>query len=450
MDKPRRVVVIGCSGCGALAAMTARKLAPDLEITVIRKGEEQGLLTRCATPYICCGEVLVDPSYKDDRMFTGNGINLVNVEAVDIDRNSRSVTTADGRVYGYDRLVLATGGKPSMPPIPGMDLPGVFTLRTSGNAAGILSWINSNRVTDAVLVGAGAIGIEVAYLVSLRGVRVTLVEMLDRVMAATLDPDMSDLLEPYMRKQGLNLELGRKASSIEGGERAEGVILDSGKRLDAGLVIVSSGAIPNLELAIKAGLERGERGLKVDRFLRTSDPLIYAGGDLVEFEHRVTGRPSLGLLRPNAVIAGRIIARNILGQEAEYPPLVNAFCTKCFDKSVAAAGITETQAQKLGIDCVTATQASTSKHSMMRERKPYVVKLVFSADDGRLLGGQIVSDSESAVKSIDVIALAVRCGLGAEDLATFRAAGQPELSPDPGKEPIALAAGQALQCMREN
>jgi pyruvate/2-oxoglutarate dehydrogenase complex dihydrolipoamide dehydrogenase (E3) component len=179
--------------------------------------------------------------------------------------------------------------------------------------------------------------------------------------------------------------------------------------------------------------------------LQTSDPDIYAGGDLIEYRSHITGQPTLGQLRPNAVIAGRVIAKNVLGHEVEFPPLINAFCTKFFDKSIAAAGITEFEARREGIPTVAATQTSTSKHSMMREKKPYVVKLVFDAQSQRVIGGQIVSDSESPVRYIDVIALAIRCGLTASDLTTFRGAGQPELSPDPGKEPIALAAERAFR-----
>jgi len=447
MDDVRRMVVIGCSGCGALAGLTAKKLRPSLDVTIIREQEEKGLLTRCATPYICCGNVMVDPSYKDDRIFTDQGIELVNVRAIEIDRDSKVVTTADGNTCPYDQLVLATGAKPVIPPIPGVELRGVFTLRTSGDAVSILHWINSRRVTKAVLIGAGAIGIEEAYLLSRQGLKVTLVEMLDRVMPRSLDADMSEALAAYMRQEGLDLKLGQQVDTIDGTDAVESVTLGSGEQIEAELVILSVGARPNVGLAEKAGLARGELGLAVDEYLRTSDPDIYAGGDIIEYPSHVTGKPILGQLRPNAVIAGRTIAKNILGYETRYPSLVNAFCTKCFDKSVGAAGITQEQAEHEGIEVVAAKQESASKHSMMRDRKPYIVKLVFDGSSRKLIGGQIVSDSECPVRYIDVIALAIRCGLKASDLATFRGAGQPELSPDPGKEPIALAAESAFQTM---
>ena len=341
MAKAKKLVIVGCSGCGALAGLTAKKLDPSIEVTILREKEEPGLLTRCATPYICCGNALVNPSYKDDSIFTDAGIKLVNHRAVAIDRAARSVTAEDGSVFPYDNLILATGASPITPPIPGIDLPGVFTLRTSRDAVDILHWINTRRVTCAVLVGAGAIGIEEAYLLSRQEMKVTVAEMLGQLMPRSLDPDMSSLVEADMRERGLQLRLNQKVNAIEGSGEVERVRLDSGEAVPADAVIVSAGVRCNTELAKQAGLELGERGLKVNEYLQTSDPDIYAGGDLIEYPSHLTGRPILGQLRPNAVIAGRVIAWNILGAGSKYPPFINSLCTKFYDKSIAAAGLTE-------------------------------------------------------------------------------------------------------------
>jgi NADH oxidase (H2O2-forming) len=444
MTQVKTVVSIGCSGCGALAALTLKKLKPSIDVTIIREPQEKGLLTRCATPYICCGDVMVDPSYKDDSIFTEKGIQLVNVQAVGIDRKKKVVSTHSGNTYPYDKLVLAVGAKPVMPPIPGIDLQGVFTLRTSGDAVNILNWINSKRVRDVILLGAGAIGIEKAYLLSRQGLNVTLVEMLGNIMANVLDPDMAEDVQDYIKQKGVQLKLNHKVKVINGEDRVESVTLASGEKINADMIVISAGARCNVELADSAGLELGELGLKVNQNLQTSDPDIYAGGDLIEYESHITGKPALGQLRPNAVIAGRLIAKNILGFDMKFPPLINSFCTKFFDKSIAGAGITEMEAKKEGIEIITAKEISISKHSMMRERKPYVVKLIFDKKSQRLIGGQIVSDAECSIKHIDVIAMAIRCSLKVLDLTTLRCAGQPELSPDPGREPIALAAESAF------
>jgi NADH oxidase (H2O2-forming) len=450
MIQVKTVVSIGCSGCGALAALTLKKLNPSLDVTIIREPQEKGLLTRCATPYICCGDVMVDPSYKDDSLFTEKGIRLVNVRAVGIDRTKKVVTTDDGNTYPYDKLVLAVGARPVMPPIPGIDLQGVFTLRTSGDAVNILNWINSRRVRDVVLLGAGAIGIEKAYLLSRQGLNVTLVEMLGNIMAHVLDPDMAEEVQDYIKQKGVQLKLNQKVTAINGADSVESVTLASGEKINADMVVVSAGARCNIELANNAGLELGKLGLKVNKNLQTSDPDIYAGGDIIEYQSHVTGKPALGQLRPNAVIAGRVIAKNILGFDVKFPPLINSFCTKFFDKSIAGAGITELEAKKEGIEIITAKEISISKHSMMRGRKPYAVKLIFDKKSQKIIGGQIISDADCPVKHIDVIAMAIRCGLKVLDLTTLRCAGQPELSPDPGREPIALAAEKVFTELYNN
>ena len=448
MKTPRRIVVIGCSGTGALAAMTLKKLQPDLDVTILREPDEEGLLTRCATPYICCGNVMVEPSYKDDAMFTDQNIHLVNSRAEQLDSRRKEVTTAEGEKYPYDVLVLATGAKPLMPPVGGVELAGVFALRKSGDAVDILNWLNTKRVRTAVLLGAGPIGVEIAYLAARHGVKIFVVEMLEHVLPKALDPDMSGDVEAYMQSHNVELRLRQRLEAITGNGEVNGVALSSGEQIETQMVLISAGVKPNTELAEQAGLTLGCLGLHVNKYLQTSDPCIYAGGDLIEYPHWVTGKQALGQLRPNAVIAGRVIARNILGGTVEYPGFVNSFATKFFDKSIAGTGLTEQQAAAEGLGVVGSKQTSSSMHSMMRGRRPYAVKLLFGKDSGRIVGGQIVSDSDAPVKHIDVLTAAIRGGLTALDLATLRCAGQPELSPDPGKEPIALAAGAAYDIMR--
>lgn len=447
MTNDETVVVVGCSGCGALAARTLKKLEPSSNVTILREQDERGLLTRCATPYICCGNVMVDPSYKDDSIFTEQSITVVNRKATQIDREQKLVLTEDGNTYRYDKLVLAMGAQPIVPEIPGINLPGVFTLRKSGDAVNIQHWINTKRVKTAVLVGAGPIGIEVAYLAARHGVKVYLVEMLDHILPKVLDSDMSKQVEAYVQEQGVQLRLGQRLNRINGRGQVDGVTLDSGENIDAQMALLFTGAKPRSGLAESVGLDMGKLGLCVNSYLQTSDPDIYAGGDVIQYPGWITGKPMLGQLRPNAVIAGRVIAGNILGKQIEYPRLINSFATKFLDKSIAGTGIIEAQAREENIKVIAVTQTASSQHSMMRGRRPYTVKLIFDKRTHKLIGGQIVSDSECPVKHIDALTVAIRGGLSALDLATLRCAGQPELSPDPGMEPIALAAGKACEML---
>ncbi len=445
----KKIVVVGCSGAGALAARTLKKLNPSIDVIIIREQEEKGLLTRCATPYVATGQVTVDASYKDDKIFLEQGIKLINVRAVGVDKISKKVTTADGMSYEYDKLILATGAKPIIFPIPGIDLAGVFTLRTSGDAVNILNWINSKRVKSVVLIGAGAIGLEIAYLTAEHGLNVTLVEKTDRILPGILDDDMCEEVEKYIVEKGVNLKCSQTIETILGEKEVQAVELASGERINAEMVIISGGVKPNTDLARLAGLEIGKFGIKVDEYLRTSDPDIYSAGDVIEYKNFVTGKPSAGRLRPNAVIGGRIAAKNILGYKIKYPGFINSFATKFFDKCIAGAGISESVAAEENIKTVSVRQSSISKHSMMKGRKPYTVKLILNAESKKIIGGQIVSDAPGPIKHIDLLAVAIRTGMSALELSTIRCAGQPELSPDPGIEPIAVASEAAWQKLYE-
>jgi len=313
-------------------------------------------------------------------------------------------------------------------------------VRTSRDAINIYEWLQKRKIKNAVVLGAGAIGIEMSTLISSKGVKVTVVEMLSHVLPLSFDPDMSQGIEKYLTEKGIDLRLKQTVTGIRGESEVAAVELSSGENIDAGMVILAGGIRPRQELAKACGLETGDLGVKVNKYLQTSDPDIYAGGDLIQYESFVTGKPILGQLRPNAVIGGRIIAKNVLGYKVEFPRLLNSFGTKLFDLSVASVGITESAAQEEGIEARVARKDARSKHVMVEGGKPYTIKLIFDENTKKIIGGQIVSHSEVSVRYIDVVALAIRCGLTALELTTFRCAGHPELSPEPSAEPIALAA----------
>lgn len=443
MPKINKLVIVGCAGVGGPAAMMAKRMEPSLDVTLIR--EEENFLRRCAVPYISVGKAAVEASVKDDEMFHAVGTKLVNVKATSINREEKTVTTADGAVYPYDKLILATGGRAIVPPIPGVDLKGVFTVCTNRDAVSIRDWINEKGVRNAVVYGAGAVGLEMASLFAEKGLKVTMV--LRSYIGGTtgLDLDMSNELEKYFEDKGVVIRSKEVIKKIEGEKEVEAVELSSGGKIETDMVILSLGVRPNVELAGDVGLGIGEYGLEVNEYLQTSDPDIYAGGNLIEYEHLITKKPILGQIRPNAVIGGRIAAKNALGYEIKFPKLLNSFASKLFDKSIASVGVTEVIAKEEGFDIFVTKKAAKSKHVMMEGGKPYTVKLIFDRDTKRVIGAQIIADDERSVRYIDVIALAIRNGWTALDLTTLRCAGQPELSPEPSAEPIAIAAEDAFK-----
>ncbi|MBN1454921.1 MAG: FAD-dependent oxidoreductase [Methanomicrobia archaeon] len=443
MSKLQKLVIIGCAGMGGPAAMMTKRMDPSVDVTLLR--EEEHFLTRCAVPYIAVEHATVAASVKDDAMFHTAGVNLVKVPATSINRQEKTVTTADGAVYPYDKLILATGGKAIVPPIPGVDLEGVFTVRWSGDAEHIRNWIKEKRVRNAVVYGAGAVGLEMAYLIAQKGVNVTVVVRSYIGRTVGLDTDMSRELENHIAEKGVVIRSRAVITRILGEKEVEAVELSTGETIAADMVIVALGVRPRAELAEAAGLDMGEYGVQVNEYLQTSDPDIYAGGDLIEYECEITRKPVLGQIRPNAVIGGRIAAKNILGYGIKFPRLLNSFAAKLFDKSIASVGITEAIAKEEGFDVFVAKKSAKSKHVMIEGGKPYTVKLLFDRTTKKVIGAQIVADDERSVRYIDVISVAIRNGWTALDLTTLRCAGQPELSPEPSAEPIALAAEDAFK-----
>ncbi|CAD6493362.1 MAG: Coenzyme A disulfide reductase [Candidatus Argoarchaeum ethanivorans] len=444
MSKTNKLVIIGCGGFGAPAAKMSKRTDPSVDVTLIRE-EKGGLLVRCATPFISVERATVEASIKSDEMFHDAGVALVDVPATSINRTEKTVTTADGAVYPYDKLILGTGGKAIVPLIHGASLDGVFTIRTSDNAVSIRDWINEKKVKKAVVYGAGAIGLEMASLIAQKGIAVTIVVRSYIGRKLGLDIDVSNELEKHFVQNGVSIRSKEVVTKIIGETEVEAVELSSGDKIETDMVILSIGVHPRIELAAAAGLEIGEYGLEVNEYLQTSDPDIYAGGDMIEYEHLITKKPIPGQIRPNAVIAGRIAAKNALGYQIEFPGLLNSFAIKLFNKTVASIGVTEAIAEEEGINVFATTKTVKTKYAMIEGGKPYSLKLIFDKKTKCVVGSQIIADDEHSIKSIDVIALAIRCNLTALDLTTLRCASQPELSPEASAEPISMGAEDAFK-----
>lgn len=393
-------------------------------------------------------ESIVNP----DTMFTSNNINLVIDRAKHIDAKGKNVEISDGRVFPYDKLILSTGASPFVPPIEGHDLKGVFTLRSLSDGETIKAYLEETKPRNLVFIGSGFISLELATLLSMQHpntYEITVVELLNHPLPLMLDPEMGNEILNYLQEKGIKMLMGRKVEKVTGQDGSvSGVELDGGEKIDTEMVFMNVGARPNLELANEIGLEMGHFGIKVNKFMETSNPDILAAGDCVEKEHFVTKQPVPGPLRGPAVIQGRLAAKRLAGYEIEFPGVLNSSACKIFEKSIAATGLTEEQAQKEGFDTISATAASRSKHGMIPRMKPWTLKLVFDKKTQKLIGGQIISDDEAPAKEIDNISALILGGKTISDLTTLMCAGNPDLASEPSLEPITLAAEQALQKVR--
>ncbi len=394
----------------------------------------------------------VDSITTPDQMFADAGINLIIARATHADGEKKKVTLSDGREIPYDKLLLGTGASPMIPPIEGCDLGGIFSLRSAPDAINIKNFLEEENPSKLAFIGAGFTNLEVATLLSSTKPNrydVTVIELLGHPLPLMLDTEMAVQIQEYLVEKGFKMKMGQKVVKILGQNgKVAGVELDTGEKIDAQMVMLSIGVKQNLELAKDLGLEIGRFGIKVNEFLETSVPDVMAAGDCVEKQHFVTKGPVTGQLRGPAVIQGRLAAKRLAGYDIKFPGVMNNSVVKLFDKSIASVGLTEEEAQQEGFETISTTVNSRSKHGMIPGVEPWTLKLIFDKESQKVIGGQIISDSEAPAKEIDTVNALILGEKTIPELTTLMCAGNPDCSSEPSLEPITICAEQALQKLR--
>ncbi len=436
----RKVVVIGGVAAGPKTAARLRRLDPEAEITIVEKGHFISY-AGCSLPYYIGGavkeqkELVATPAgaLRDPAFFQKilNVKVLTHTEATRIDRAGRRVEVRDAeraRWLDYDALVLATGVRPVVPKLPGVELPGVFTLHRIEDAEGIRAAVRGEGAPRrAVIIGGGLIGVEVAEALAQCGCKVAVVEMLPQVLPM-LDWEIARLVQRHMESKGVRVLTGATAQRIKGRERAEAVVVGD-ERLPADVVVVAVGVRPNSQLAAQAGIEVGAPGgIKVDPAMRTSDPCVWAVGDCTEDRHIVSGQPVFLSNGASANKKGRVAANSIAGRPDRFPGIVGSAVCKVFDFAVARAGLTEKQARDLGLEVETCIAPGPDKVHHYPGAKLVVLKLVAERGTRRLLGAQAVGAGEAA-KRVDVAATALVAGMTVDQVAGLDLCYAPPFSP---------------------
>jgi NADPH-dependent 2,4-dienoyl-CoA reductase/sulfur reductase-like enzyme/rhodanese-related sulfurtransferase len=445
----KRIIIIGGVAGGASAAARARRLSEAAKIIVVERGPYVSF-ANCGLPYVVGGEIAEERTLlvqTPDSL--RNRFNLdvrVLTEAVGIDRQAREIELHDLTLDAsyrepYDALVLSTGAAPLKPLIPGIERPGHFTVRGIPDVESIIAWIEDRRARRAVVVGGGYIGLEMAEQLQRRGLTVAMAEALAQVMAP-LDPEMAGWLHEELRAHGVALHLGDGVAAFEppraGEEEAVSVVvLKSGRRLPADLVILALGVYPEVDLARSAGLAIGERGgIRVNEHLQTSDPHIWAVGDAIEVRDAVTGAWSLIPLAGPANRQGRWAADNIFGRPSRYKSTWGTAILRLFDLTAACTGASEKTLRSAGIPFEAVHLHPSSHAGYYPGASPIALKLLFAPDTGRLLGAQAVGH-QGVDKRIDVLATALQAGMTVYDLAEIELAYAPPFSA--AKDPVNLA-----------
>ncbi len=438
-----KYIIIGGVAGGATAARI-RRLSEDAEIVLFEKGAYISY-ANCGLPYYIGGviaereKLLVQTPESFGQRF--NIDVRVNSEVTAINREDKSVTVKapDGSTYteSYDRLLLSPGASPVVPPLPGIDSEGIYTLRNVADTDVIKARVASGGVKRAVIVGGGFIGLEMAENFSHAGAEVAVVEMAPQVMGP-VDFSMAQIVHQHLVEKGVRLYLDTAVASFaRKGDEVE-ISFADGRKLMANMVILSIGVRPNTSLADAAGIELGPmRGIKVDEHLRTSDRNIYAVGDAIEFVHPVTGLTWLNYLAGPANRQARIVADNmVLGDTEVYEGAIGTSIAKVFDMTVAATGLAAKRLKHDGIDYLTATIHPSSHAGYYPDALPMTIKIVFSPADGKLLGAQIVG-YDGVDKRIDVMAQIIKSGGTVADMTRIEQAYAPPYSS--AKDPVALA-----------
>ena len=435
------LLIIGGVAAGATAAARARRLNNDIRITLLEAGDDVSF-ANCGLPYYLGGDIanrssliLASPeTFRDQYRVTVHTA----TEAYSIDREARQVFARNTRsgeeqTFSYDRLILAQGGKPLVPPLPGVEREHVFQLWTLADMDAIDRFVDERAPRHAVVVGGGFIGLEMVEALAKRGMQVSLVEMAPQVMP-NLAGEFAGFLTKELQDYGVQLHLGTSLERIE----TDHVALGDGTRVDADFVLLSVGVRPTLALARDAGLEMGEAGgLAVDPNLRTSDERIFAAGDMVEIDHRVNGRRVRIPLAGPANRQGRIAAENALGGDVRYRGGMGTSVVKLFGAVAGASGLSLSAARAAGFDADAAVVHKASHTAYYPGSQRVSLMLVYDRADGRVLGAQ-AAGRVGVDKRLDVIATAIAGGLTIEDLAELDLAYAPPFNSPNG--PVNMAA----------
>jgi len=441
----RTIVIVGGVAGGASCAARLRRLDESATIIVLERGEYISF-ANCGLPYFVSGEIasreklLVTSPQRMQKRF---GIDVrTRHEAISIDRTGKTIEVRDhrdGRTYRqpYEVLVLSPGAQPVKPKLPGMDNARVFCLRTVPDAERIRRFVEQNNPHAVVVVGGGAIGLEMTENLVHLGLRVALLEMADQVMP-WLDREMAEWIHQHLRFQGVELFLNSPLKRCD--ENSDGRLVvraGGGRDISCNMVICSIGVKPESELARAAELDIGPHGgVLTNEHFQTSDQNIYAIGDVIEVEDRVAGDRRLVPLANLANRQGRLVADHICGKDVRYPGAFGTGIVRIFDLAAASTGANEKALKAKGLAYEKSYTHPASHAGYYPGAVPMVMKLLFEPDSGRLLGAQIVG-IDGVDKRIDVLATAIYAGLSVSDLAAIELSYAPQFGT--GKDAVNLA-----------
>ncbi|MEA2038452.1 MAG: FAD-dependent oxidoreductase [Thermodesulfobacteriota bacterium] len=437
------VVVLGGSAAGLTAAITAHRQYPEKSVVIIRK--EAKVLIPCGIPYIFGTVGTPEKNLVPDAVLDKNKIKLIVGEAEKIDTENKTVKLAGGDEVVYEKLIVATGSLPAMPPIPGFDKENVWAIHKDVELLrGIQGKLKD--VKDLVIVGGGFIGIEFADECKKAGVEnVSIVELLPHCLMLAFDEEFAVEAEKVLIERGIKLVTGVKVLEFAGGKKVESVKLGNGEELKADAVIMGIGAVANVKMAKKSGLKLGPTGaIEVNRYLAASDPDVFACGDCAEKVSFFGGRSSPLKLASIAASEARIAGANLFGLRRENIGTIGVWGTAIGDFALSCAGLTESMAKEAGYDFVIGEAEGPNRHpGTMPGAENVKVKLTFERRTGVLLGAQMMGGSVVG-ELINVMSACIQKKMTIDDIAVFQIGTHPALTASPIAYQVVNAAEMAF------
>jgi len=439
--KSAELVIVGGSAAGFQAVISARRRKAVDSVILIRK--EPRAVVPCGIPYIAGTLGSVEKNILPDKLL--GDTDLIIDEVTSIDRENKTLATAQGETIGYEKLFLATGSVPVVPRIPGADLRNVFTVRKDTQYLEAMHEA-LKQAQDVVIIGGGFIGAEFADECRKMDCNVTVVELLEHCLLVNCDEEFCVKIEEGIAQEGVSVRTGCRVQSIEGKDQVEYVVCDRGERMKADVVILAIGVKPTVDLAKDAGLPIGQTGgIVVDQYMMTADPDIFAIGDCAEKYSFFTGKP-IGLrLASTAAREARIAAANLVHPRRERNlGTIGVFSTMIADTAVGVAGLTRKAAIDQGFDVIVGETTAADKHpGGMPGAAKLQVKLVFDKNNGKILGGECCG-GPSIGEMVNSMATLIAAEMTVHEIATLRVGTHPALTASPLAYQIVNAAEGAV------
>ncbi len=447
--KTRDVIILGGGPAGITFARNYRKLRPGAEMAMFRP--EHRSMVYCAIPYCIEGELDMEKLFKKDELVTGIGVELIRRSAVSVDFEKKTVTDETGERHGYRTLFICTGAVPVRPRMPGADAPNVFTVKTGRDTSEIIAKI-AGGARRAVVVGAGAIGIEQAQAYRKKGIETWLVEAGPNVLPNMVDADMAGPPQKELESLGVKVLTDTRVESLfASAAGVDEVFLSGGDsvKLDPvrDFVCFAVGMVPDTALFLDSKLAMDRDGVIVDQAMRTNIPGVLAAGDCCSFKSAIDGAPIGGKLATAAVPMAKVAARTAAGLKDSFPGFYNGAATCVGRWRVGATGFTAAAAVKRGLEVVTGHGEATTTFPIMAEAGPLKVKIVAERSTLRVVGGQVLSDGFPATDKTDILTLAIQRRMTLKGLSRLAYSAQPLQSFFPAANAIVLACENALDAL---